>query len=227
VEETPRKKRHVQNGVPSSKLIQSTHIAGNEDVFPKILDLHVSRGAVIADITYGKGVFWKKVDLSNYCLLATDIKTGVDCRNLPYENEEIDCVVFDPPYLESMYRQTTDHMGGIGTYGAFRDFYSNGETIRSEAKWHDAVLAFYFVVAQEVYRVLKRKGTFIIKCQDEVSAGKQRLTHVEIINEYEKMGYYTKDLFIVVRRNRASVSRIVRQLHARKNHSYFLVFVKK
>jgi hypothetical protein len=60
-----------------------------------------------------------------------------------------------------------------------------------------------------------------------VSAGKQRLTHVEIINEYEKKGFVVKDLFVVVLKNAASVSRIVKQLHARKNHSYFLIFIKK
>jgi hypothetical protein len=37
---------------------------------------------------------------------------------------------------------------------------------------------------------------------------------------------YTKDLFVVVRRNRPGVSRLKKQAHARKNHSYFLVFVK-
>jgi len=227
VEETHRKKRHVQNGAASSQVIQSAHVAGNEEVFPQVLALHVPQGSTVADITYGKGIFWKRVNPDDYNLLATDIKTGVDCRQLPYKDEEIDCVVFDPPYLESMYRQTVDHMGGTGTYKAFRDFYSNGQTIGSVPKWHDAVLAFYFTAAKEVYRVLQKRGIFIVKCQDEVSAGKQRLTHVEIINEYERMGYYTKDLFVVVRRNKASVSRVVKQLHARKNHSYFLVFIKQ
>ena len=66
----------------------------------------------------------------------------------------------------------------------------------------------------------------IVKCQDEVSANRQRLTHVEIINFYESIGFYTKDLFIVVRPNRPGVSRLKKQAHARKNHSYFVVFVK-
>ena len=74
---------------------------------------------------------------------------------------------------------------------------------------------------------MRKRGILIVKCQDEVSAGKQRLTHVEIINEYERKGFVVKDLFVVVRKNSASVSRIVRQLHARKNHSYFLVFIKR
>ncbi len=35
-----------------------------------------------------------------------------------------------------------------------------------------------------------------------------------------------EDLFVVVRKNKPGVSRILRQVHARKNHSYFLVFRK-
>jgi hypothetical protein len=35
-----------------------------------------------------------------------------------------------------------------------------------------------------------------------------------------------EDLFVVLRRNRPGVSRLLRQVHARKNHSYFLVFRK-
>ena len=66
----------------------------------------------------------------------------------------------------------------------------------------------------------------IVKCQDEVSANRQRLTHVEIINEYESIGFYTKDLFVLVRTNRPGISRLKKQSHARKNHSYFVVFVK-
>ena len=65
-----------------------------------------------------------------------------------------------------------------------------------------------------------------MKCQDEVSANTQHLTHVEIINEYAELGFYAKDLFVVVRPNKPAMSRVIRQVHARKNHSYFLVFVK-
>jgi hypothetical protein len=40
------------------------------------------------------------------------------------------------------------------------------------------------------------------------------------------LGFYTKDLFVVVRLNQPGVSRLKKQVHARKNHSYFIVFVK-
>lgn len=37
---------------------------------------------------------------------------------------------------------------------------------------------------------------------------------------------YGKDLFVVLRPNRPGVSHLLKQAPARKNHSYFLVFVK-
>jgi len=59
-----------------------------------------------------------------------------------------------------------------------------------------------------------------------VSANRQWLTHVEIINEYERIGFYVRDLFVVVRNNRPIITRLKKQVHARKNHSYFIVFQK-
>jgi 16S rRNA G966 N2-methylase RsmD len=222
---TPKKKR-TQSGNASSDVTLSAHVGGNAEVFPKILSLHVEKGATIADITFGTGIFWKHVKKNDYIVKTTDLKTGVDCRHLPYQNQTIDAVVFDPPYMEGLFRKTKDHLAGSGTYAAFRETYSNGEATETGPKWHKAVLDLYYKTADEVHRVLKDNGVFIVKCQDEVSANRQNLTHVEIINEYEKKGFYTKDLFVVVRPNRPSISRLVRQRHARKNHSYFIVFVK-
>ena len=115
-----------------------------------------------------------------------------------------------------------------GTHGAFRNHYSNGDEVpvTGGGKWHAAVLDLYFDAGREARRILRDRGVLIVKCQDEVSANRQNLTHVEIINEYEKMGLYCKDLFVVVRKNRPGMSRVLKQVHARKNHSYFLVFIK-
>ncbi|MBI4550769.1 MAG: site-specific DNA-methyltransferase [Candidatus Latescibacteria bacterium] len=225
---TPRKqgKRKSPDGVTTSELICTAHSGMNEDVFPLVLSLHVPPDSVVADITYGTGIFWKKIPKGKYKLLATDIKMGVDCRKLPYDDAAIDCVVLDPPYMEGLYRGATSQLAGSGTYAAFRTTYSNGERTGTGPKYHDAVLDLYFKAGREAYRVLRKYGILIVKCQDEVSANTQRLTHVEIIKEYESIGFYTKDLFVVVRPNKPAVSRIKKQEHARKNHSYFLVFVK-
>ncbi len=221
-------KRKSPDGVVTSNLIVSAYVGKNADVFPQVLSLHVPSGATVADVTYGKGIFWKKVPAGRYKLLPTDIQTGVDCRALPYQDDSIDCVVLDPPYMEGLYRRRGTELAGSGTYAAFRDTYSNGAHTPQDGrpKYHDAVLDFYFTAGVEAHRVLRKYGVLIVKCQDEVSANTQHLTHVEIINAYQARGFYTKDLFILVRPNKPAVSRIKRQVHARKNHSYFLVFVK-
>ncbi len=128
--------------------------------------------------------------------------------------------------MEGLFRRDTGHLAGGGSHHAFRNAYSNGQVHDGKAKYHDAVLDLYFRAAEEAYRVLRPNGTFIVKCQDEVSANLQRLTHVELINRYSEMGFYTKDLFVVVRSNAPCITRLKKQVHARKNHSYFLVFAK-
>jgi len=226
---TPVKRKRVQGGVASTDVVMSAFMSGNADVFPQILNLHVPDGAKIADVTYGSGVFWKNVDMSRYELLATDIADGIDCRQLPYEDASLDAWVCDPPYMEGLLRNNISHKAGGGSHAAFREYYSNGNEASTEPdapKWHAAVSDLYYKAGHEAARVLKPKGIAIVKCQDEVSANRQWLTHVEIINYYEGLGFYCKDLFVVVRLNKAGMSRVSKQVHARKNHSYFLVFVK-
>ena len=220
-------KKRVQGGEPTSDLVFSTHIGSNVEIFPQILSLHVPEGARIADVTFGKGVFWRNVDCTKYELLKSDISMGVDCRALPYEVHSLDAVILDPPYMEGFYRSENAQKAGGGTHDAFRQYYSNGDEAASNgAKWHAAVTDLYFKAGKEAHRVLKDNGVLIVKCQDEVSANRQWLTHVEIIVEYEKYGFHAKDLFIVVRSNKPGVSRLKKQVHARKNHSYFLIFMK-
>lgn len=219
-------KRKSPRGETTSELVRSAYVAGNAEVFPQILDLHVPEGSTVADVTFGKGVFWRNVQEGKYNLLPTDIQSGVDCRDLPYEGESIDCVVLDPPYMEGLYRRNGSNMAGANSYAAFRSHYSDGQAKANGPKYHAAVLDMYFSAGREANRVLKPRGILIVKCQDEVSANKQHLTHIEITNEYRELGFYAKDLFVVVRPNKPAMSRVIRQVHARKNHSYFLVFVK-
>jgi DNA modification methylase len=213
------KKRKSPDGIPTNNLIFSAYVGTNDQIFPLILSLYVAKGNTIADVTYGKGVFWRNVPKDTYRLLKTDISLGIDCRNLPYEEASLDCIVFDPPYMHSP--GGTAHVN----HQNYEAYYRNNQA-NSQAKYHEAVLDLYFTSAREAWRVLKHGGVYIVKCQDEVCANRQRLTHIEIINELEKQGFVTEDLFIVVRSGKPGVSRLLNQVHARKAHSYFLVFIK-
>ena len=214
-------KRTVKNGEPSNDLVLSATTGSNEKLFPQILSLYVAPGSIVADITYGKGVFWKNIPPDRYRLLATDLTDGVDSRALPHKDGAIDCVVFDPPYMHSP--------GGTAhtVHKPFEQYYrNNGTGNRTSAKYHEAVLELYAETGKEAHRVLRDRGVLIVKCQDEVCSNRQRFTHIEILQTYVGIGFIAEDLFVLVRQNRPGASRVIKQVHARKNHSYFLVFWK-
>jgi hypothetical protein len=217
---TTKNKRKSPNGKATNDLVFSAYQGTNDAVFPHVLALYVRPSSTVADITYGRGVFWKDVPKDRYKLLATDLKSGVDCRSLPYNDVSIDCVVFDPPYMHTP--GGTAHVN----HQNYENYYANNVGADGTKKYHEAVLDLYFKTAHEAKRVLKPEGIFIVKCGDEVCANQQRLTHVELINEFASYGFVIEDLFVLLRNNRPGVSRILRQVHARKNHSYFLVFRK-
>lgn len=205
-------------GIATNDLLHSARVGSNQEFFPAILELYVTAGSTVADVTYGRGVFWRDVPKGLYNLLPTDLSTGVDCRALPYEDCSVDCVVLDPPYMHTP--GGTAHVGHQNYEGYYKN---NGSENGHVLKYHDAVLDLYFKATKEAIRVLRPNGIFIVKCQDEVCANQQRLTHVELINEFQALGLVVEDLFVLVSRNKPGVSRIVRQVHARKNHSYFVV----
>jgi len=214
-------RRKSPQGVSTNKLTFSAHLGMNDVLFPQILSMYVAPQSKVADVTYGKGVFWKRVPEGRYRLLATDVLQGVDCRSLPYRGSSIDCVVLDPPYMHTP--GGTAHVGHQNYEGYYRN---NDASNGSRRKYHEAVLDLYFAAGTEAYRVLRNEGILIVKCADEVCANQQRLTHVELINEYSRKGFVIEDLFVLIRQNRPGVSRMLKQVHARKNHSYFLVFRK-
>ncbi len=216
-----RPKRKSPVGAATNDLVFSAYKATNDAVFPLVMSLYVSPGSLVADVTFGKGIFWKRIAEGEYRLLATDLSTGIDCRALPYETASIDCVVFDPPYMHTP--------GGSAhvNHQNYEGYYRNNVSVNGDGKkYHEAVLDLYFSSAREAFRVLRPEGIYIVKCADEVCANRQRLTHVEIINELSSLGFVVEDLFVVLRVNKPGVSRVLRQAHARKNHSYFLVFRK-
>lgn len=216
-----KKTDRVARGIATNELIHSAAIGNNDELFASVVALHIKEGSKVADVTYGNGVFWRNVPKNYYELVVSDIATGIDCRELPYGDLSLDAVVLDPPYMHTP--------GGTAhqNHQNFEKYYrNNGGEAASEKKYHEAVLDLYFKAGREAWRVLREEGVFIVKCQDEVCANKQRLTHVELINEFADLGFYCKDLFVLVRNGKPGVSRIVKQVHARKNHSYFLVFVK-
>ena len=86
----------------------------------------------------------------------------------------------------------------------------------------------YYNTLKELYRITEKDGLVVFKCQDTVSGGKNHFTHSMIMNMAMEIGFYPKDLFILVANLRINSfgTKWTKQEHARKYHSYFIILQK-
>ena len=191
------------------------------EIIKGILDLHVKNHKIDCDSTYSVGNFYKNTGIEEPTY-KFDIKPQVagvklgDSRNLPLEDCSIECLMFDPPFLATTGKSLQENKDNNIINKRFGVY-------PSEKELHQ----FYIDSLKESHRVLKDKGILIFKCQDKVSSGKQYMSHVFVMNEAVKAGFYPKDLFILLAKNRLVADwQVKNQKNARKFHSYFWVFEK-
>lgn len=187
------------------EIIYTVHHGCNSKLIKNAVTLYFKKGSRIADVTYGRGVFWKDIDKSQYEIVGTDIMMGVDFRQLSYQDNAFDNGAIDPPYTRNQGLQ-----GMIDCY-------------KVKEMTHNDIVHMYREGLSELKRTISNKGYILCKCQDEIYGGKQYWTHEEIKNIAEKeLGMCAEDLFILVNTKRPKP--VHKQKHARKNHSYLWVF---
>lgn len=195
-----------------------------EDIINNILFLHSPNKRIDVDVTYSKGVFYKsgkvaepthKFDL----MPQTEDTIQADSRDLPLEDESVETIMFDPPFIiagESYKNNTDSNSSKIAKrFSAYKNF--------DELKEH------YYNSLSEFYRILKKGGIVIFKCQNTVSGGKQLFSHYFILKSALDIGFYPKDEFVLLSKSKMTSfgGRWKRQQHAMKHHSYFLVLKKE
>lgn len=180
-------------------------------------------GPDVLDPTYGKGNWWKlytptgRFDKSD---IMHDVPAGVmgdvDFRDLPWLDNIFDTVAYDPPYVCVGGRKTTGIAGMHAAYG-----------LTNAPKTPVDLQLLIEAGLAECERVVKPKGTILVKCQDYISSGKlwNGTFHTQ---EYAR---YSLDLELVDKfEHIAKASRAQpggrRQVHARRNLSTLLVFRK-
>lgn len=187
-------------------MILTGTLGDNSDLFRSVSEMYIPDGVSVADVTFGKGVFWKQVDTSRFNLITSDLSTGIDFTKLPYKKDSIDILVLDPPYMH----------GGATVKKSINDCYRNQNTS------HESVVRLYAGGILEASRVLKKGGYIFVKCQDEIESAKQRLTHCEILSMFELFGFSCQDIFVLIQKSIPAM-REKYQNTARKNHSFLII----
>lgn len=189
------------------EIIKTAYCGTNADLIPIVCKMYAKEGDAVADVTFGKGVFWRNVDTSKFNFFPTDLMDGFDFADLPqHANESFDILVIDPPYMH----------GGATVKKSINDCYRNQNTS------HASVIRLYVGGFLEAARILKKGGLIWVKCQDEIESGKQRFSHNELMNILETLGFGLVDLFVLVNEG-VPTMRENYQKTARKNHSYLII----
>lgn len=164
------------------------------------------------DCTYSKGVFWRKLPQPKHkfdLYPQSDDVIEASADNLPLTAESVQSIIFDPPFKTS-----NSNVKGI-IEERFTAFTS------PQALW-----AFYRDSIVEFRRVLKPGGIFVIKCQDVVSSGKNQWSHYEVERIAREESFEELDMFVLGNKSPIMSPNMVNQKHARKSHSFLLIFQK-
>jgi len=182
----------------------------NADLLRAVADLYLTPQDTIADLTWGKGVFWKKCP--ELAVTGSDIVTvperPYDFRSTPYDDNSFDVAVLDPPYIHSPGKHVT-----ASQY--------QGQTVQGRSMRD--ILQLYREGMIEAQRIARSK--VLVKTKDTIEHGKQVWSHVHLHNTALELGLYPKDLFYLATQppceNRWKGSP---QRHSRKNISQLWVF---
>lgn len=171
-------------------------------------------GTFDVDATYSTGGFYRngrvpepswKFDLNPQ---RPDVICA-DCRALPLDDDCVMSVIIDLPFL---HQPGADSVMG----NRFSGVHSQNELRQLH---HDTL--------REAYRVLMPGGIVVVKCQDVIESGKQKLQHCYVWDEAQHIGFEDLDLFILLKKTMMVGHNWNRQVHARRAHSYFFVFQKR
>jgi len=196
-------------------MIHKSVFTNEQDLLKALLEIHNDGKHISLDPMYFKGNFYKNglgiptyiYDVSpqvNYC------PVGRADNLFNHENNSIDSMILDPPFMFGIHGKSANYYSSK-THGIFKDFQELEELYKS--------------ILKEAYRVLKKKGLLIFKCQDYTDS-KTTMTHCLVWQWAREQGFYAKDLAILsIERGKVANSKLT-QRHLRKIHSYFWVFIK-
>jgi len=193
--------------------------SSNHDVIKNIMELYKIEQFDL-DCTYSRGLFWKDLTpprIKTDLVPVTEDTIQADSEDLPFEDGEMKSIMYDPPFVISgkMYKENKE---GSSVIAKRFEGYTTYEKLTKN----------YFESLKELYRITDKGGFVIMKCQDTVSGGKNHFTHAMVMQMALKIGFYPRDLFILLAKMRINSfgGKWNKQHHARKYHSYYWVFEK-
>ncbi len=186
-----------------------------QELLSSVIKLYCPKGIQL-DPMFFKGNFYKQIPKpSIYSDINPQDETipKADARKLDIESNSIESMILDPPFMFNIH----------GKDGVQGEYYSS-KTHGIFPSFRELSL-FYQEIIHEAFRVLKKKGVLIFKCQDYTDS-KTTLTHCFVNQWANEVGFRAEDIAILHLSRGKIANHQTTQRHLRKHHSYFLVLIK-
>lgn len=194
--------------------VTSVVVGTNADLIVAFAELYIRPDDVVVDVTYGKGVFWRKYRHPGPFIAHDLALDGVDFTQLPEADGSVDVLVADPPHIAPGGRTTS-------TIPGFNQAYGLTAAPRTPA----AVLELYTAGLKEWARAVHPGGIIAVKCSAGTTSRKKRWMHHYLFNAGLALGLGQPwDEMLLVRRTPGPQPPHRQQEHADNTHSYLLVF---
>lgn len=173
-----------------------------------VLEIHIKKDTFDCDPMYYKGGFYKTIPKPKIISDIRGDELGVNKIDFLNDNsipdESLESIILDPPFvIANRKSQLKSNTINFGYYLSVDDLIDNyGEMLRKS------------------YKLLKNKGICIFKCQDYTDSV-TIMTHVTVAVLACRLGYYVKDLAILVNKKNKISNNKLTQRHFRKIHTYF------
>jgi len=186
----------------------------DRDVLLAIKTLYLNNDNFELDPCYSTGKFYEDLERPMMKLdkePKDDEVTQNDILNgLPYKNNSIKSIVFDPPFMFGKHGKTDQNI-------MTKRFTMFDSWEQLETMYKKALLEFH--------RILIKGGIVAFKCQDYTDS-RTTLTHCFVWQWAIEQGFKIEDLFIMAFKGGRVWNSNLIQRHARKYHSYWLVLKK-
>ncbi len=209
----------AQQPRPAYDPLPSVWFGDDAELLEKMLDFYPRKQPQrILDATVNQGRFWVG---GSRPVVGMDInpryKPDVvgDNRAMPFAADEFDVVVYDPPHVPNQGRDRVKD---------FTTRFGLGEKSPAENGYNFSHLYPPFMA--EAFRVLRREGVLFCKIADYVHNHRYQWAHVELIKAAVAAGFLACDCIIKARKGPIVDPKWKTAHHARRRHSYWLIFRK-
>ena len=182
----------------------------SKQVIASILEVEYPDIKTVADLTWGKGAFWKTAPVHGVIGLDKRPRYGcqiaADARHVPLVDEAVDVAIFDPPHQHGVSKTTTlQHQADYDRLPNQKDVHQ---------------------LLADVVPELRRVASIgaIIKLTDMVEAGRFMPTHMLFAAAAAPQLGWPCDMAILDSGVVRPMKPNQRVLHLRHAHSYFLIY---